>query len=50
MKIAVTYSLPSQPVIEGHVIGASPVELGTLVMQLADGEIIMADADFINEK
>ena len=50
MKIAVTYSVPGAIVLEGHIIGSSPVVLGELFMQLADGKVIAVDSEFVNEK
>jgi len=49
MNIPVKYQRPGHTTLIGHIVGASPVALGVLIMQLANGKRIAVDADFVTE-
>lgn len=49
-SIPVTYQRPGARPIQGHVVGASPVSLGVLILRTADGKTISVDGDHITKR
>ena len=49
MRVRVRYTKEGSKTREGYIIGASPVQLGLLILQLDDKTTIQVDADYITE-
>lgn len=47
MNITARYQPPGKQPRIGHIVGASPAGLGTLIMRMKDGETIPVDSDHI---